>query len=165
MGGEDGVPRVRRFREHYGAGPVHLLALLASLAICAYGLSRVLDQLPKPANFAIWFGGAIVAHDLVLYPLYSLLGLVAYGVLARPTPRDRLRVAALNHLRLPALMSALLLLVWLPLVAGLGETTFARASGLRSDVYLQRWLLISAALFAGSALLFALRVRLLADRR
>jgi hypothetical protein len=156
---------VTRFREHYGSGPLHLVALLASLAVCAYGLSRVFHELPEPANFAVWFGGAIVAHDLVLYPLYSLLGLVAYGALARPAPDDRLRLAALNHLRVPALISGLLLLVWLPLVAGLGEDSFMRASGLRNDVYLERWLVLCAALFLGSALLFAMRVRWLARSR
>jgi hypothetical protein len=143
----------------YGASPLHLLALLASLAICAYGLSRVFDELPEPASFAVWFGGAILAHDLVLYPLYALLGLIAYGALARPTPSDRVRIAALNHLRVPVLLSGLLLLVWLPLVLGFGDETFRRATGLENDVYLQRWLLLSAALFAGSALLFAIRVR------
>jgi hypothetical protein len=150
---------VRRFREHYGAGPFHLLALLTSFAICAYALSRVFDLLSDPTRFAIWFGGAIVAHDLVLYPLYSLLGLIAYGAVARQAPRDPVRLRALNHLRVPALLSGLLLLVWLPLVAGLGDRTFMGATGLRNDVYLQRWLLASAVLFGGSAVLFALRVR------
>jgi len=119
----------------------------------------VFDELTEPARFAVWFGGAIVAHDLVLFPLYSLLGLIAYGALARPAPDDRLRVAALNHLRVPALLSGLLLLVWLPLVAGLGDATFARATGLDNGIYLQRWLLLSGVLFTGSALLLALRLR------
>jgi hypothetical protein len=50
-------------------------------------------------------------------------------------------------------------------VARLGDDTFKRASGLANGVYLQRWLLLSAALFAGSGLLFAVRVRRLAGRR
>jgi hypothetical protein len=44
-------------------------------------------------------------------------------------------------------------------VLGTDDATFTRATGLSNDVYLERWLLLSAALFAGSALLFALRVR------
>jgi hypothetical protein len=149
----------------YGAKPLHLLAVLASLAICAYALSRVFQLLPDPANFALWFGGAIVAHDLVLYPLYALLGLLAHVGLRRPAPSTPLRIAALNHVRVPALLSGLLLLVWFPLVTGRAPGSFRRATGLASGVYLDRWLLISAALFAGSALLFALRARRLAARR
>jgi hypothetical protein len=155
---------VRRFREDYGAGPLHLLAVLASFAIAAYAFSRVLDELSDPARFAIWFGGAILAHDLVLVPLYSLLGLIAYGSLARPRPSDRLRLAALNHLRVPALLSGLLLLVWFPLVLGVANAGFERTTGLSTEVYLERWLLLSAALFAGSALLFAARARRLARK-
>ncbi len=52
--------------------------------------------------------------------------------------------------------------MWFPLVAGKGERSFMRVSGLSKDVYFERWLLITAVLFAGSALLFALRLRRLA---
>jgi hypothetical protein len=91
-----------------------------------------------------------------------LLGVIAAGVLVPRTGRSRVRIAALNHLRAPALLSGLLLLVWFPLVADKGERSFMRVSGLSKDVYFERWLLITAVLFAGSALLFVLRLRRLA---
>jgi hypothetical protein len=47
-------------------------------------------------------------------------------------------------------------------VADKGERSFVRVSGLSKDVYFDRWLLITAVLFAGSALLFVLRLRRLA---
>jgi hypothetical protein len=153
---------MRWFRDHYGAGPIHLLAVLVSFAIAAYALSRALDLTGNPDRIVVWLGGSIVAHDLILFPLYALLGVLAASAILPSGHRSRLRIAALNHLRVPALLSGLLLLVWFPLVAGKGERSFMRVSGLSKDVYFERWLLITAVLFAGSALLFALRLRRLA---
>jgi hypothetical protein len=147
-----------RFRTVYGAGPLHLLAVLATFAVAAYGLSRAFELTANPDRIVLWLGGSIVAHDLVLFPAYALLGVIVAGVLVPRGGGSRLRIAALNHLRFPALTSGLLLLVWFPLVAAQGERSFMRASGLSKDVYLERWLLLSAALFVLSGLIFAVRV-------
>ena len=156
---------MRWFREHYGAGPIHLLAVGASFAVAAYALSRALDLTANPDRIVLWLGGSIVAHDLVLFPIYALLGAIAAGVIVPGDRHSQLRIAALNHLRVPALLSGLLLLVWYPLIAAKGERSFMRVSGLSKDVYFGRWLLITAVLFGGSALLFALRARGLARRK
>lgn len=150
------------FRREYGAGPFHLLAVTASIAIAAYALSRVFDVVGDPLRVVLWLAGAIVAHDLVLLPLYALLGAIAGGALVPDAHRSRLRIAALNHLRAPALASGLLLLVWFPLIAAEAPGTFMRSTGLDVAVYFDRWLLATAVLFGGSALLFALRARRLA---
>jgi hypothetical protein len=156
---------VRRFRAAYGAGPLHLLAALATVGVAAYALSRSFELLADPARMIVWLGGGIVAHDLVLLPFYSLLGLLAAAALVRPGGApSRLRIAALNHLRVPALLSGLLALVWFPLIAGRGAGSFERATGLSNDVYFERWLLLSVALFTASMLVFALRARGLARR-
>jgi hypothetical protein len=156
---------MRRFRTAYGAGPLHLLAAVATFAVAAYALSRSFDLLGDPARMLVWLGGGIVSHDLVLLPFYSLLGLLAAAALLRPAERpSRLRIAALNHLRAPALLSGLLALVWFPLIAGKGSGSFSRATGLSNDVYFERWLLLSAAMFTVSALVFAVRARGLARR-
>jgi hypothetical protein len=156
---------VRRFTDAYGAGPLHLFAALGTFAVGVYALSRSFDLLADPARMLVWLGGGIVAHDLVLLPFYSLLGLLAAAALLRPggSP-SRLRIAALNHLRVPAILSGLLALIWFPLIAGKGARSFERATGLSNDVYFERWLLLSIALFTVSALLFALRARGLAGR-
>jgi len=146
-----------RFRYEYGASPVHLLAAIASFLIAAWALSQALEVLSSPGRFLIWLGASIVAHDLILLPLYSAVGAAAVGTIARG--RTRIRIAALNHLRVPALLSGLALLVWFPLVLGTGDSTFTSASGLSNEIYLERWLALSAVLFAGSALGFALRAR------
>jgi hypothetical protein len=156
---------MKRFRAAYGAGPLHLLAALAMLAVAAYALWRSFDLLADPARMLVWLGGGIVAHDLVLLPFYSLLGLLAGAALLRPgRSPSRLRIAALNHLRAPALLSGLLALVWFPLIAGKGAGSFARATGLSNDVYFERWLLLSIAMFTASLLVFGLRARGLARR-
>jgi hypothetical protein len=138
--------------------PLRILVALASFAIAGWALWRVLGTLSDPWRFAIWFAGAIVAHDLLLLPLYSLLGAVAGHAVAGEPP-TALRVAALNHLRVPLMLSGLMLLVWFPLIAQRNSAGYMRASGLSADVFLERWLLLSAALLLASALAFALRLR------
>jgi hypothetical protein len=150
---------VTAFRREYGAGPVHLLAVATSFAIAAYALWRLFDLVREPARVGLWLIGAIVAHDLVLVPLYSLLGVIAAGAVVPEARRSRVRIAALNHLRVPALFAGLLLLVWFPLIAAKAPRTFTRATGQDVGVYFERWLLVTAVLFTGSALLFALRLR------
>jgi hypothetical protein len=147
-----------RFRDRYGAGPVHLIAIVTSFVVAGYALQRALELTSNPDRIVIWLGGSIVAHDLLLFPAYALAGVLLAAALLAGSPRDRLRIAALNHLRAPALVSGVLLLVWYPLVAGPADRGFMRLTGLSKDVYLERWVLLSLALFAGSAAIFALRL-------
>jgi hypothetical protein len=148
---------VRRFRYEYGASPLHLAGAIASLAFAAWALAQAFDVLADPLRFGIWIGGSIVAHDVVLFPLLAALAALA-GVAAGPEPSP-VRRAAINHVRIPALLSGLALLVWFPLILRTGTATFERTTGLANDVYLERWLLLTAALFGGSAVLLALRAR------
>lgn len=144
-------------RRRYGAGPLHLLAGLTGLAVAGWGLAQAFDVVASPANFVIWLAGAVIVHDLVLLPVYSLLDRVASSAAA--PGRSRLRIAALNHVRVPVLLSGLALLVWFPLILGLDPEVFERAAGTSNDVFFERWLALTAALFAGSALVLALRAR------
>ncbi|MFC9653325.1 MULTISPECIES: hypothetical protein [unclassified Streptomyces] len=135
----------RRFRRLYGESPGQLLLLLASFALCGYAGVRLLaGDWPL---ILLWFVGAAVLHDLVLVPLYSL-GDRAVRALSRPRrPVPRVGV---NHVRVPAFLSLLLLLVYWPLVLRTPEP-YEPATGLDIDVFLGRWLLITAALFLLSA--------------
>lgn len=146
------------FHRRYGAGPLHLLSVLGALAVTAYALSRVFGVLGQPLSFFVWFVGAIVLHDLLFLPGYSLLGGAVDRVVAGKRPPSRVRIAALNHLRVPVMLAGLALLVWFPLVLSTGETTFKAASGRTPDVYLGRWLALSAVLLGGSLLVFLLRL-------
>lgn len=139
-------------RRWYGAGPAHLLGLLACFAFTGYVAARVVDAGPWPA-IAVWFVGAAVAHDFVLYPLYALAD-AAVGARSGPRPAVSWR----NHLRFPVVGSGLLLLLWFPLIFGLQEATYIAATGQSSPPYLERWLLVSGTLLAGSALVYGYRL-------
>ena len=151
---------MRLFRRLYRAGPGHALLMLGGFAFAGYVVDRIV-HVSQPLWIAIWFGGAIVAHDVVLFPLYAL----ADRLLLRRCGRLRARsgVPWVNHVRVPVVMSGILLLVSFPLVFRLSDRTYLAATGLHPTVYLARWLLVSAGLFAASAVVYA--VRRLAARR
>lgn len=148
---------MKRFRQAYGASPLHLLGGLAAIALAAVALDEVLSTTGRPGRYLLWLGGAALAHDLVLFPLYATAGWLLARALAPGAAPTRIRIAALNHVRAPALASGLMLLVWFPLVARKAPLTFERGTGLSADPYLERWLLLTGVLFAASALLFAAR--------
>ncbi|GAB3959855.1 hypothetical protein GCM10029978_007770 [Actinoallomurus acanthiterrae] len=145
---------------HYGADPLHLLALLACFALAGYAASRVADA-GIWVGFVIWFVGAAIVHDLVLFPLYALADVAVqrrpWGR-RRPGPHVRWR-PWINYVRVPAGLSALLLLVWFPLILRQSGETYRKAVGLGLSPYLGRWLLVTGLLFAGSAITYAVRLR------
>ena len=99
------------FRRIYGSHPLHLLTLVAGFALFGYVLATI-----KPVtlwnpntwwqSIAVWFAAAIVAHDLVLFPIYALADrlLLATGAERRPASR----VPVLNYIRIPALGAGLI---------------------------------------------------------
>ena len=60
---------------------------------------------------------------------------------------------------MPALLSALLLIVFAPLIFGADTPDFEATTGLTPPDYLARWLLATAAMFVISALVYALSLR------
>lgn len=147
------------FRRRYGATPLHLLGHLAAFAIAAYALAQVLGG-SAPVNFAVWFLSAALLHDIVFLPLYSVLDRIAHHGTRRAGGTAAGGVPLINHVRAPALISGLLLLVYFPLILGAAGTGYVAATGHHLHGYLRNWLLITAALFAGSAVVYAIRVRL-----
>ena len=136
-------------RARYGSSPLHLLLHLAVFAIVAWVALSVADARGM-ANILLWFVAALVLHDLVLLPFYTAID----GAARRAVPRG-----AVNHVRIPLGLSALLLLLFFPPILGRNDESFARVAGLEPSGYLERWLLVSAALFVGSAVLYAARSR------
>ncbi|MGW6022516.1 hypothetical protein [Streptomyces sp. NPDC055099] len=142
---------VRRLRRWYGEGPLQLLVLLASFALAGYAGVRLLDG--DWLLISAWFVGAALVHDLLFVPAYALADRALRAAAGRRESRGWV-----NFVRVPAFLSGLLLLVWFPLVAGqVGR--YESTTGLPADVFLTRWLIVTAALFAGSALCRALQVR------
>lgn len=148
------------FRRAFGGGPLELAALLACFALAGAAALQVADD-PLRWRYLAWFLGAVVAHDLLLFPLYALLDRSAGRLIRRGrrgTPGD------VNYVRVPALLSGLLLLVAAPVILQRSEGAFFAASGLDEDPYLGRWLAITGVLFLASAVLYALRGRSRAAR-
>jgi hypothetical protein len=139
----------------YGAGLLHLVGHLVAFAIAGYALAQIIHG-GRVVNFAAWFAGAAVLHDVVFLPLYSLLDRLVGHRVHRSRPRSA--VPLINHLRAPALISGLLLLVYFPLILGTARRTYLGASGHEPSRYARNWVLISAALFIASAIVYALRV-------
>ena len=82
------------FRAVYGSHPLHLLTLIAGFALFGYVLATI-----KPAtlwnpntwwqSIVVWFAAAIIAHDLVLFPVYALVDrILLAGSRIRPPGRD-----------------------------------------------------------------------------
>jgi hypothetical protein len=127
----------------YGASPVHLLTHLAALALAAWALVQI-PELGNWQRVVVWLVAAVVVHDLVLFPAYTVAGRL---------------VGRSPFVRVPLALSALLALVFFPVMCGKGEGAYTRVSGAEWDGYAERWLLVSALLFAGSAVLYAVRSR------
>ena len=157
---------MKRLRERYGASPLHLLLVLCSFAVALYAGLRLLKG--DPVGVAVWFVGAALAHDLVLVPLYTVTDRALQALSARGgRSREPLWAArtAVNYVRVPALVSLLLLVVYYPLVLR-RVPAYRVTTGLPAGAFLGHWLLITAALFAGSAVcLLAAVVRSRRHRR
>lgn len=80
------------------------------------------------------------------------MGSLTHRIRHRPAPGS-----SVNYVRVPALLSGLLLLVFAPGILRRGGQAFGRASGLDQSPDLGRWLAITAVLFLGSAVVYAVR--------
>lgn len=136
-------------RRHYGSSPLHLVLHVALFAAFAWVALKVTDA-REAWNIAAWFVAALVLHDLVLLPFYSAIDRVAIR---------RARTSAVNFVRVPLLLSGVLLLLFFPPILGLSDGSFARVAGVEPSGHLERWLLATAVLFAGSAVLYAATAR------
>jgi hypothetical protein len=147
---------MRRVFRWYGAGPLHLLVLLACFALSGYAAAQLVPS--RPVGVAVWFLGAVIGHDVVLMPLYALADRSVLAVLRHRAPALPAHPGWINYLRVPTGLSLLLLLVWFPLVLRL-NTRYSASTGLSTAPFLWHWLAVTGALFALSALVFAVRLR------
>ncbi|MGC2654336.1 MAG: hypothetical protein WA317_12220 [Mycobacterium sp.] len=155
------------FRAAYGSSALHLLTMVAGFALLGY---LILTAKPSTLwtpegswwkSMALWFAAAIIFHDLVLFPGYALADRML-GVRLRR--RKQPRVSVRNHLRVPALGSGLMLLVFFPGILRQGATLYGEDTGLTQQPFLGRWLMLTAVLFGGSALSYAIQLTV-AQRR
>ena len=128
------------------SGRWQYVPLLFCVALGLYAVSFWLGN-PSLIRLLGWFVGAAVLHDLVLFPLYS----------AADRGLARLPVRLRNHVRVPALGAGLTFLVFLPGIVRQGTDSNLAATGLDQEPFLLRWVLLTLALFAVSAVVYAVR--------
>ena len=159
----------RRFIAIYGSHPPHLLTMVSGLALLGYILATFSPAiLWNPGTWwqsiAVWFAAAVVAHDLVLFPLYALADRLLSVRTARRSCDDLPKALARNYIRVPALGAGLTLLIFLPGIIEQGAPTYQAATGQTQQPFLGRWLLLTATMFAISAVSYALRLVVLRRR-
>ncbi len=157
-----------RFRVIYGSHPLHLLTMLSGFALLGYILATFDPAtLWNPGTWwqsiAVWLAAAVIAHDLLLFPIYALADRALTARIGRKASRGPVshpKVSARNHVRVPALGAGLTLLIFLPGIIEQGAPTYHAATGQTQQPFLGRWLLLTAAMFAASALGYAMRLAL-----
>jgi hypothetical protein len=133
-----------------GASPAQFALLVVCLGVAAYAAFFLLGD-PALLRMLIWFAGAAVVHDLVVFPLYAAADRVLVTAAGG-------RVPLINHIRVPALGAGLALLMFWPGIVRQGEDTHLAATGLDQEPYLGRWLALTALLFAASAVVYGVRI-------
>ena len=139
----------------YGDRLFHLILVVAALALGAYtvvvlGVGNLFNPIVWWQSIAVWFVVAVIGHDLILFPLYTLADRLLR--MRRAAPKDRrgepqlpsTHIPLTNYLRIPTLAAGLVLLLFLPGIIEQGAPTFWSATGLTQAPYLSRWLLLTA---------------------
>jgi hypothetical protein len=155
-------PVLNRFRTVYGSNPLHLLTLVAGFALFGYVVATIKPTTLWNTNtwwqsILVWFAAAIIAHDLVLFPVYALIDRILVTG-SRLRPRAKVSVSALNYVRIPAMGAGLTLLVFLPGIIEQGAPAYTAATGQNQEPFLGRWLMLTAVMFAVSAVLYGVRL-------
>ena len=76
----------------YGDHPLHLLTMAAGFALLGYVVATVKPMtLWNPHSWwqsiAVWFAAAVIAHDLVLFPIYALADRILWARAGRRSSR------------------------------------------------------------------------------
>jgi hypothetical protein len=149
--------------------PLRVLAIVVSFAIVAAGVAGWFQAGSDPRGIILWALGSAIAFEWILLPLAWLLDRVALGrsrtlgFAHDRTAGDQAGAgrAPANHayVRVPALLSALLLIAFAPLIFRADTPRFVATTGIAPPDYLARWLLATAAMFAVSAAAYAVSLR------
>lgn len=146
---------MRWFSRLYGSNPLHLLVSIACFALAGYAAYQL--RAGDVRGILIWLAGAVIGHDLILFPVYAIADRSMVAVFRRRPPALP-AVPWINYLRVPAVFSAILLLMWFPLIFRLPKQFTVDHTALPITPYLGRWLAITGALFLLSAITLALRL-------
>jgi hypothetical protein len=150
---------VKRFRRLYGAGPVHLAAMTGCTAVAAYALLKVLQE-SGTKGILFWFAVSVVGWDFIAWPLCAVVDRLAVRAYQRHQGRRPAAVPWINYIRVPTVISVVLLLLFFPLIFRLNNPYYQALTGFNENIYIVNWLVVTGALFAGSTLAYLVRLRL-----
>lgn len=141
----------------YGRSPIHLLGVIFCYGLAFYAGTKLFS------NVSLWialaFPAGIALHDFVLFPLYRKANQKLTDIQLERDRKGKTSQRWINHIRVPVVISFILLMLYFPLILRLNADQRPLNTGLSVDSYLYRWLFVTAALAAGSALAFFLRKR------
>lgn len=139
----------------YGRDPIHLLGVIFCYGIAFYAGIKLFS------NVSLWialaFPAGIILHDFILFPLYRKADQLLIDYQLERERKGKTSRRWINHVRVPVVISFILLLCYFPIILRLVADQRPLNTGLSQDPYLYRWLLVTAALAAGSALAYVLR--------
>ena len=118
-------------RRWYGSGPAHLVAITLGGLVGVYAASKLLAG--DPVGVIVWFVAGALLHDLVLVPAYTALDRVARSPSGASSTGEPSVPFWYDHIRVPVLLSGLLLLVFFPLILGIPKK-FSSITGTSVDV-------------------------------
>src|SRR5260370_24659170 len=127
-----------------------MLSMLSGFAVVGYVLAAfkpgtLWDPGTWWQSIAVWLAAAVVAHDLLLFPLYALADRALWTRIGRRKAASRPNISARNHIRVPALGAGLTLLIFLPGIIEQGGQTYRAATGHDQQPVLGRWRRLTAA--------------------
>jgi peroxiredoxin len=128
--------------------------MIGSFALAGYAAAELLPV--NPVGIVVWLVAAVIGHDLLLMPLYTVADRSVTAVI-RHRPLNLPAGPWINYLRVPVVLSGVLLLIWFPLIFRL-PTHLPASTTLSLNPYLWHWLAVTGALFLLSATALALRL-------
>ncbi len=141
------------FRRLYGSHPLHLVAHLVVFFVAGWAIDQIVGG-GVVVNWIAWFIGAALLHDLVLLPVYSLLDHLRGRVALTGPATWR---SPVNYVRVPVVVSGILLLVYFPLILGASSRNYRNDTGHTLSGYTRNWLLITAGVCVASGVVYVAR--------
>lgn len=130
--------------ERYGHKPIHLVGHLLLLALVAWSVAAIFAGSSAPVGVVVWLLGAVLLHDALLWPVYTLADRATH----RPMG------TMVNYFRIPAALSLLLIVVFSPILFGFGSDSYTANSGDEWDGYWLRWFIVTLAMFLVSGAVY-----------
>jgi hypothetical protein len=137
---------------------------LVCFAVAAYAVTRVFG-VSGWKGILLWFAVCLIGHDLIGWPIYTAADRILIRTQQRHPGRRESLVPWVNHVRVPVIISGILLAMFFPLIFRLSQAKYTGYTGFNENVYLANWLAVTAVLFATSSLIYFLRLGLSRRRR